>query len=213
METLDYEDKQTTEEESLVSLKLITHNTRLVETRKAKGIKQTQMAEDISMSPTRLSWIENLKRVPTEDDMVKISAYLVETVDYLFPPLLMKAIEEGVFSRRDAQLAEPEILNLTEAARLRLTYNGETEMIAEMDRKLLAEHIHHVLNTLEPREQKVLRLRFGLDSGTGLRLEDVGKEFGVTRERIRQIESKALRKLRHPSRSRRLKDYLDLDSR
>lgn len=172
MKNYDYgEDEQTTEEESLVSLKLITHNTRLVETRKAKGIKQAQMAEDISMSSTTLSQIENLKRVPREDDMVKISAYLVETIDYLFPPSLMKAIEEGVFSRRDAQLAEPEILSLTEAAHLRLTYDGETEMIEGIDRKLLVERVHHVLSTLEPREQKVLRLRFGLEGGRSRTLE------------------------------------------
>jgi len=66
-----------------------------------------------------------------------------------------------------------------------------------------------VLDTLTEREQKVLRLRFGLDDGRARTLEEVGKEFNVTRERIRQIEAKALRKLRHPSRSRKLKDYLD----
>ncbi|MCI2048342.1 MAG: RNA polymerase sigma factor RpoD [Lachnospiraceae bacterium] len=74
---------------------------------------------------------------------------------------------------------------------------------------LLQDQLHEVLNTLTPREQKVLRLRFGLDDGRARTLEEVGKEFNVTRERIRQIEAKALRKLRHPSRSRKLKDYLD----
>ena len=74
---------------------------------------------------------------------------------------------------------------------------------------LLKEQLGEVLNTLTDREQKVLRLRFGLDDGRARTLEEVGKEFNVTRERIRQIEAKALRKLRHPSRSRKLKDYLD----
>lgn len=74
---------------------------------------------------------------------------------------------------------------------------------------LLKEQLVEVLNTLTEREQKVLRLRFGLDDGRARTLEEVGKEFDVTRERIRQIEAKALRKLRHPSRSRKLKDYLD----
>ena len=74
---------------------------------------------------------------------------------------------------------------------------------------LLKEQLVEVLGTLTEREQKVLRLRFGLDDGRARTLEDVGKEFNVTRERIRQIEAKALRKLRHPSRSRKLKDYLD----
>ena len=74
---------------------------------------------------------------------------------------------------------------------------------------LLKEQLVEVLNTLTEREQKVLRLRFGLDDGRARTLEEVGREFNVTRERIRQIEAKALRKLRHPSRSRKLKDYLD----
>ncbi|MDD3339621.1 MAG: RNA polymerase sigma factor RpoD [Lachnospiraceae bacterium] len=74
---------------------------------------------------------------------------------------------------------------------------------------LLKEQLVEVLSTLTDREQKVLRLRFGLDDGRARTLEEVGKEFSVTRERIRQIEAKALRKLRHPSRSRKLKDYLD----
>ena len=74
---------------------------------------------------------------------------------------------------------------------------------------LLKEQLSEVLGTLTEREQKVLRLRFGLDDGRARTLEEVGKVFNVTRERIRQIEAKALRKLRHPSRSRKLKDYLD----
>jgi RNA polymerase primary sigma factor len=74
---------------------------------------------------------------------------------------------------------------------------------------MLKEQLIDVLDTLTPREEKVLRLRFGLDDGRARTLEEVGKEFSVTRERIRQIEAKALRKLRHPSRSRKLKDYLD----
>ncbi len=74
---------------------------------------------------------------------------------------------------------------------------------------LLKEQLSSVLHTLTDREQKVLRLRFGLDDGRARTLEEVGKEFDVTRERIRQIEAKALRKLRHPSRSKKLKDYLE----
>lgn len=74
---------------------------------------------------------------------------------------------------------------------------------------MLREQLIDVLDTLTPREEKVLRLRFGLDDGRARTLEEVGKEFDVTRERIRQIEAKALRKLRHPSRSKRLKDFLE----
>ncbi|NMA55769.1 MAG: RNA polymerase sigma factor RpoD [Firmicutes bacterium] len=74
---------------------------------------------------------------------------------------------------------------------------------------LLREQLEEVLETLTPREKRVLRLRFGLEDGRARTLEEVGQTFGVTRERIRQIEAKALRKLRHPSRSRKLKDFLD----
>ena len=80
---------------------------------------------------------------------------------------------------------------------------------AEAAATLLKEQLGEVLDTLTDREQKVLRLRFGMNDGRARTLEEVGKEFDVTRERIRQIEAKALRKLRHPSRSRKLRDYLD----
>lgn len=78
-----------------------------------------------------------------------------------------------------------------------------------VETSMLKEQLIGVLDTLTPREEKVLRLRYGIDDGRPRTLEDVGKEFNVTRERIRQIEAKALRKLRHPSRSKRLKDFLD----
>ncbi|NLT57927.1 MAG: sigma-70 family RNA polymerase sigma factor, partial [Clostridiales bacterium] len=74
---------------------------------------------------------------------------------------------------------------------------------------LLKEQLISVLGTLTPREERVLKLRFGLEDGRARTLEEVGKEFNVTRERIRQIEAKALRKLRHPSRSKRLKDFME----
>ena len=74
---------------------------------------------------------------------------------------------------------------------------------------LLKEQLVEVLGTLTDREQKVLRLRFGMDDGRARTLEEVGKEFNVTRERIRQIEAKALRKLRNPVRSKKIKDFLN----
>jgi RNA polymerase primary sigma factor len=74
---------------------------------------------------------------------------------------------------------------------------------------MLKEQMDDVLDSLTSRERRVLQLRFGLDDGRQRTLEEVGREFGVTRERIRQIEAKALRKLRHPTRSRKLRDYFD----
>lgn len=76
-------------------------------------------------------------------------------------------------------------------------------------RELLKEHLDDVLNSLSPREKRVLQLRFGLEDGKQRTLEEVGKEFGVTRERIRQIEAKAVRKLKHPTRAKKLRDYLE----
>jgi RNA polymerase primary sigma factor len=76
-------------------------------------------------------------------------------------------------------------------------------------RQMLKEQMEDVLGSLSERERRVLEMRFGLDDGRARTLEEVGREFGVTRERIRQIEAKALRKLRHPSRAKKLRDYLD----
>jgi len=81
--------------------------------------------------------------------------------------------------------------------------------VDQASRQLLKDHLDEVLQTLSDREAKVLKLRFGLEQDKQMTLEEVGKVFGVTRERIRQIEAKALRKLRHPARRRALKDYLE----
>ena len=81
--------------------------------------------------------------------------------------------------------------------------------VDEAGHQLLRQELMNVLKSLTPREERVLTLRFGLDDGQPRTLEELGREFNVTRERIRQIEAKALRKLRHPSRAKRLKDYLE----
>ena len=193
---------------SLVRLRLITHNARLVDTRKGRGMTQPVMAQTVGMSQERLRDIENLRAVPTDEEIVRIACVLEKPIDYLFPEELLSAIKIGVFSRRKVELAAPEIISLTEAQRLRLTYDGETRLIEEVSRTLLTEEINEVLETLAPREQRVLRLRFGFDSKP-MSLREIGREFNLTQERIRQIECKALRKLCHPRNSRKLKDYLD----
>ena len=81
--------------------------------------------------------------------------------------------------------------------------------VDEAGRQLLRRELLHVLKSLTPREERVITLRFGLEDGRARTLEELGKEFNVTRERVRQIEAKALRKLRHPSRAKLLRDYLD----
>jgi len=194
---------------SLARLRLISHNARLVDTRKEHGMTGEDMAAAASLSRGRLRDIENLRVIPTNDEMVKIACILEKPIDYLFPEELMSAVRVGVFSRRKVDLSTPEIISLTEAQRLRLSYDGETVLIDKVSRVLLAEEIKEVLTTLHPREARVLELRFGLKDGQSRTCEEVGKKFNVGRERIRQIEAKALRKLRNPSRSRKLKDYLD----
>jgi len=87
--------------------------------------------------------------------------------------------------------------------------NPEEHVRDRVDMELLKDRVEEVLYSLNPRERKVIRLRFGLDDGMPRTLEEIGKEFGVTRERIRQNEVTAMRKLRHPSRSKKLKDHLD----
>ena len=194
---------------NLVRLRLITHNARLVDARKERGMTQLDMVRVAGIPCHRLQNIETLRVLPTEDEMIKVACVLEKPIDYLFPEELLSAVEVGVFSRRKVELAAPEIISLTEAQQLRLLSDGGLEAVeTEVDRKLLVERIHEVVETLAPREQLVLRLRFGLDGQKPKLLEEVGKELEVTRERIRQPEAKALRKLRHPSRSRKLKDYL-----
>lgn len=203
-----YQDEAEIEIESLVRLRLITHNARLVDARKERGINQQDMALAINTNQLRISNIETLKVIPTDEEMARIASILEKPIDYLFPEELLFAVEAGVFSRRKVELAAPEVISLTEAERLHLLPDTSLHAVEEeVERKLLAERINEALNTLEPREQRVIRLRFGFDGRPRL-LEEVGREFNLTRERIRQIESKALRKLRHPSRSRVLKDYL-----
>jgi transcriptional regulator with XRE-family HTH domain len=194
---------------NLVRLRLITHNARLVDTRKERGMTQLDMVRVAGIPCWRLQNIENLRVIPTEDEMIKIACVLEKPIDYLFPEELLSAVEVGVFSRRKVELAASEVISLTEAQQLRLLSDGGLEAVeTEVDRELLAEKVPEVLETLAPIEQLVVKLRFGLDGNGTKTLEKVGMEVGLTRERIRQIEAKALRKLRYPRRSRELKPYL-----
>lgn len=181
----------------------------MVDSRKAKGLTQIDISLSSGIRIDIFQQIENLKIVPTTYQMCEIASILEKQIDYLFPVELLLSIKAGVFSRRTVELNAPEIISLTEAQRLNLTYDSEAELIDKVDKLLLVEKVKETLSKLTPREERVLELRFGLNGGVSHTLEEVGREFGVTREMIRQVESKALRKLRHPSRSRKLKDYWD----
>lgn len=198
-----------------VRLRFIPYNARLIDARKAKRWTQKDLSQLTSISTSYLGHIETLRAIPSQQMMDEICSALGLSEDYLFPLSLMEALRDGLFDHRVAELEEKQIIRLTEARRAGLLPRGITEDEAleavdrALDRDLLKEKLPDVLGSLAPREQKVLELRFGLNDGRSRTLEEVGKEFHLTRDRIRQIESKALRKLRHPSRSRQLKEFLD----
>jgi len=140
---------------------------------------------------------QKLERTPTPEEVAKVMEIDVE-----------KARGIVKISQKTTSLETP--VGKEEDTRLKEFIEDETTLspFETASRELLKGHIDEVLGSLNPRERKVLELRFGLIDGRNRTLEEVGREFGVTRERIRQIEAKALRKLRHPTRSKRLKDYL-----
>ncbi|SMB93037.1 RNA polymerase primary sigma factor [Thermanaeromonas toyohensis ToBE] len=142
--------------------------------------------------------LQELGREPTPEEIAKEMDIPVERVREI-----MKIAQEPV--SLETPIGEEEDSHLGD-------FIEDEDALAPADAAsymLLREQLEEVLDSLTPRERKVLRLRFGLDDGRSRTLEEVGQEFGVTRERIRQIEAKALRKLRHPSRSKKLKDYLE----
>ena len=140
---------------------------------------------------------QKLQRPPTPDEVAKVMGIEPE-----------KAQEIERISQDTTSLETP--VGKEEDTRLKEFIKDEVTVspFDSASQELLKGHIDEVLETLNPRERRVLALRFGLKDGRTRTLEEVGREFGVTRERIRQIEAKALRKLRHPSRSKRLRDYL-----
>ena len=142
--------------------------------------------------------LQELGREPTEEEIAEEMGLSVERVREI-----LKIAQEPV--SLETPIGEEEDSHLGD-----FIQDENVPVPAEAAaRMLLKEQLDEVLDTLTEREQKVLRLRFGMNDGRARTLEEVGKEFDVTRERIRQIEAKALRKLRHPSRSRKLRDFLD----
>ena len=157
------------------------------------------MVETINkLSRVKRQLVQELGRDPQPDEIAKEMGVSVEKVREI-----MKIAQEPV--SLETPIGEEEDSHLGD-------FIPDDEMPAPVEAAtstMLNEQLMDVLSSLTPREEKVLRLRFGIDDGRQRTLEEIGKEFNVTRERIRQIEAKALRKLRHPSRSRRLKDFLE----
>jgi RNA polymerase primary sigma factor len=141
---------------------------------------------------------QKLGRAPTNEELAEAIGVKANKVDWMLrvswlPLSLESPINEDEEDSELGQFVEDQVTPTP----IQSTYTS-----------LLREKIQEVLETLPPRESRILRLRFGLENGKAYTLEEVGQKFGLTRERIRQIESKALRRLRHPRRARQLKDYL-----
>ena len=157
------------------------------------------MVETINkMSRIQRQLTLELNREPSEEEIAKKMGVSVEKVREVF-----KISQEPV--SLETPIGEEDDSHLGDFLKDESSLSPEEYT----ENEILKEEIKEVLETLQPREQEVLELRFGLIDGTCHTLEDVGKRFNVTRERIRQIEAKALRKLRHPSRAKKLKDFLD----
>ena len=190
------------EETFKIGLKRYLFHAKIVSWRKEHKMSQIEFASYCEIPINRYQLIEQLRRYPTPQEATKIADAMDIDCVTLFPkwtvPVYMDRSNQQIVEVKVLQLDSPEIRQLAEP----------TEIEEELSEEELTKALNEALETLNPREKKVVELRFGLKDGVGKDLETVGKEFGVTRERVRQIEAKALRKLRHPARSACLRRYI-----
>ncbi len=186
-----------------VGIHLRAFNWHLWKARTRLGYTQQQLADLAGVGIHKVSQFETLKLWPKPNEADELASILGVDGYVLFPDALRERcanVPASVrFSVPLAALPAPEDPALLEAP----------DMLEGPLNDALRVSLAAVVGTLNPREQEVLRLRFGLDGGEAHTLGEIGKAFGLSTERIRQMEAKALRKLRHPSRSKKLKDYLE----
>jgi transcriptional regulator with XRE-family HTH domain len=210
---MESETTKATPLDALVRLRLVAKNARLVDARKAKGFTQPQLASSCHINITYYSQIENLRRCPTEDEICRISVFLEQLPDYLFPEKLLVAVQTGVFAKRMIELESPQLDRLIER-RLPplLTDGGIKEVESNIDMETLGCELRKVIAKLKPQEAYVVKQRYGFDDEEPRSVIEISQELGVTRQRVDQIEAKAFGRfqgLRLSGKLRRLKSFLD----
>ena len=161
------------------------------------GLTQLQLGQLVEMGSQTIGHIESFKKYPTRDEGERIAEALGTTPQQLFPQWLELFKPKRTTFTTEHQ-ADERILAYTNSPMM--ITDGMENFECTLEKEIIGKKIHEVLNTITDREKKILSLRFGLEGDTPMTLEEVGAMFGVTRERIREIEAKALRKLRHPTR-------------
>lgn len=176
-------------------------NNRLMEARERLNLSTREFAQKADINYGIYNNIENLSRYPTEEQAYRIALVAAVPVEELFPSYL------GSIRKRVSTTTIPEdaVLSLQDAERLQISSNSSLESEVES-----RETLKTIMNDgrLRPREIQILQMRYGLNDGKERELEDIGEELGLSRERIRQIESRALRKMRHPIPRRQMRGLL-----
>lgn len=191
-----------------VKAQILPYLAELREWRKLNGLNQAGLAQLLDCSRVYVQKIESLRCNPGPELRQKILDITGLPEETLFPAWQIGLVNRRFFKGLNVEVPQEQLIKQAEKEYARMLPPPKSlhQQAAEKEMSALLER---VLDTLSPREQRVIRMRFGLDDGVSKTLEQVGKAFGVTRERVRQIEAKALRKLRHPTRARCLKDFLD----
>jgi RNA polymerase sigma factor (sigma-70 family) len=185
----------------IIGFQVAPFNWRVRRAREAKGWSRAELARQAGISSTTTGHAEQLRHIGAVARW-QIALALGVPEDVLFPGEIDALADCGETRRLEVPLYRDDVQAL----------GGEVNSVVDVaeagEQRVLSSVMRDALDTLTPRERRVMQLRYGVDGSAPMTYEEIGREFGVTRERIRQIESKALRKLRHPLRTRRFRDFL-----